>query len=232
MKLIDRSNNIYQVEAESQYELCMTFIRLQEFYESPFEEIRGRYFSLEKYMDRYAKEKGNFSYPTDWKGFNVPGNLVRDFFNTAKFSFGHDLSRKEYWLYHELFSAQLLGPRPDQDKFYLLGTLTETDEKGLESNEALDHEYAHAFWYLSSEYRQNQEENLSKLSKGATQKIHQALANLGYTEKVFEDETQAYLSTSTEEDLKETFSGWPDLPASKNKAIKKYYEQYRKDYKI
>lgn len=231
MKFIELPRSIYQVEVDTQYELCMTFIRLQEFYESPFEEIRGKYFSLEKYMDCYAAEYGNFTYPTDWNGFNVPGNVVQDFFNSAKFSFGHNLSHKEYWLYHTLFDADLIGTG-NKDKFYLLGTHAETDKKGLKVNEALDHEYAHAFWYLSSEYRQDQEENLSKLSKKTTKAIHRALKEKGYTEGVFEDETQAYLSTSTEGDLRETFSGWTDIPMPKYEAIRNCYQQYRKDYGI
>jgi hypothetical protein len=231
MKFIKLPQNIYQVEVDTQYELCMTFIRLQEFYESPFEEIRGKYFSLEKYMDRYAAEYGNFTYPVDWNGFNVPGDVVRDFFNSAKFSFGHNLSHKEYWLYHTLFDAGLIVAGA-KDKFYLLGTHTETEEKGLKENEALDHEYAHAFWYLSSEYRRNQEENLSKLSEETTQKIHEALREKGYAEELFEDETQAYLSTSTKKDLRETFTLWPDFPTAEHRAIKKYYKQYRKDYGI
>ena len=102
----------------------------------------------------------------------------------------------------------------------------------MKENEVLDHEYAHAFWYLSPEYRQSQEENISKLSRKATQKIHQALANAGYAKEVFEDEAQAYLSTSTEEDLKETFFGWPDIPAAKHQAIERCYQQCRKDYRI
>ena len=87
MKLIQKTKNIFQVEAESQYDLAMTFIRIQEFYESPFREIRGHDFILEKYMDRYAKEYGNFTYTTDWNGFNVPGDIVRKFFSLNETNF-------------------------------------------------------------------------------------------------------------------------------------------------
>jgi len=226
MELIQRTDNIFQIEAETQYILCMTFIRLQEFYESPFKDIRGRYFTLERYMDRYAEETGNFTYPTDWNGFNVPGNVVRDFFDPYTFNFAYDMSKKEYLLYHELLNLDLIGPKSSPKKrFYLLGTHSEEDEK---EHEALDHEYAHAFWYLDSRYQRAQKENLAQLSKKATKQIHEALKDLGYTEEVFQDETQAYLSTSTDEDLEDSFKGkWPDLPVKKRKMMKDFYDAYR-----
>jgi hypothetical protein len=226
MKLIQKTDNIFQIEAETQYLLCMTFIRLQEFYESPFKDIRGRYFTLERYMDRYANENGNFTYPTDWNGFNVPGNVVRDFFDPYTFNFAYDMSKKEYLLYHELLNLDLIGPKSNpKKKFYLLGTHT---EKGEEKNEALDHELAHAFWYLDSRYQRAQKENLGTLSKTATVQIHSALKWLGYTEEVFQDETQAYLSTCDAEYLEDIFEGkWPDLPVKKHQLIKDFYDAYR-----
>ena len=47
-------NDIILINAKDQYELASTFIRLQEFYESPFSEIKGHTFSMEEYMDIYA----------------------------------------------------------------------------------------------------------------------------------------------------------------------------------
>ena len=38
-----------------------------------------RYFTLEEFMDCCAKYEGNFTYCTDWSGFNVPGNTILEF---------------------------------------------------------------------------------------------------------------------------------------------------------
>jgi len=235
MKLIQKTKNIFQVEAKSQYDLAMTFIRLQEFYESPFKEFRGHTFILEAYMDRYAQEYGNFTYSTDWNGFNVPGNIVRKFFSFNETNFMSSPSFKERWLHTALINTGILRSEKD---FYLLGTHTEKIEKkeadGAISislrDEALDHELAHAFWYLDSDYQKAQIENLAILSKKTTREIHEALEWLGYAEEVFSDEAQAYLSTSDSEDLEDSFEGnWPNIPKKKWKVIKDFYNSYRTD---
>ena len=81
MKCKEIYPNLFLFTFPNQYELASTFIRLQEFYESPYKEIKGQYFTLEKYMDRYAKdqEDNKFTYFEDWNGFNVPGNIVLKF---------------------------------------------------------------------------------------------------------------------------------------------------------
>jgi len=52
-------SNIYLVIAPSQYILAATFMRFQEYHESP--EFKGRIFTVEEYMDWYAKTYGNFT---------------------------------------------------------------------------------------------------------------------------------------------------------------------------
>lgn len=52
---------VIRLEFKNQYECCSSFMRLQEFYESPFKEIRGRFFKLDQFMDVYAKKQGNFT---------------------------------------------------------------------------------------------------------------------------------------------------------------------------
>jgi len=46
---------IINVEYNTRYELCSCFMRIQEFYESDIPVIRGNYFTLDQYMDEYAK---------------------------------------------------------------------------------------------------------------------------------------------------------------------------------
>ena len=41
--------NVYVLNFDTQYELCMSFVRMQEFYESP--KFRGKTFELEEFID-------------------------------------------------------------------------------------------------------------------------------------------------------------------------------------
>ena len=54
MRIKTSKDNIIFLEADTQYELASTFMRLQEHYESP--KFRGKKVDLEEYMDWYAKE--------------------------------------------------------------------------------------------------------------------------------------------------------------------------------
>src|ERR1700760_4146537 len=98
MKLQEVTSGLYHILFENQYSCCSTFLRLQEYYESPIKGIRGNYFTLEQFMDAYAETKGNFTYTLDWGGFNVPGHVIKKFFDL----FGMNLLEKEKNLYHLL----------------------------------------------------------------------------------------------------------------------------------
>jgi hypothetical protein len=54
------AKGVYLLRFKTQYELAATFIRVQEHYESS--RFYGRIFSLEQFMDWYAKRYGNFTY--------------------------------------------------------------------------------------------------------------------------------------------------------------------------
>ena len=77
MKVNLIGDNIFHFSYENRYKLTSSFIRMQEYYESPYNDIRNKYFTLDYYMDVYAKENyGVFSYFEDWNGFNIPGNSI------------------------------------------------------------------------------------------------------------------------------------------------------------
>src|SRR5580704_15894322 len=73
------AKGIYLLCFKTQYELAATFLRVQEYYESP--RFSGRIFSLEQFMDWYAERFGNFTYYQDWTGFNVPSTALRPFYD-------------------------------------------------------------------------------------------------------------------------------------------------------
>lgn len=178
MKVELISEGIYHIRAENRYQLTSTFMRMQEFYESP--KFRGKVFGIEEYMDWYASEYGNFTYTSDWSGFNVPGNIVRKFFEL----FWDDLFEKEHSLY-ELIEKQVEG----KEKFYLIGT--------FEDGAVVDHELAHAFFYLDPVYKRRATKLVTELGSDFRDVVFKNLVEQGYHEKVFVDEAQAYLSTSS-----------------------------------
>ena len=71
--------NIYAVIVKNDYDRGMLFCRYQEFYESPFPEIRNQEFTLEELMRTYVKKNksGMFTYPADWAGYNIPSNILK-----------------------------------------------------------------------------------------------------------------------------------------------------------
>ncbi len=190
-------DKIYLVEFYNQYEMCSTLMRPQEFYESPFQNIRNRYFTHEEFMDTYAKHNnGKFTYFTDWSGFNLPGIILVSFFDRFP---EKDLSRKEEFLRYILKNII----KSLDSKFYLIGAI-----KG--DTETIDHELAHAFYYLDKEYKKDMdwitnewcERNLFK----------QTLLEHGYDESVIMDEIQAYMTTSTQEYLDEKLNFHKSIP--------------------
>lgn len=160
----------------TRYEVCSTMMRLEEFYESPYKSIKGKYFTLEQFMDEYAKHKGNFTYTSDWSGFNVPSNVVDAFWSR----FIPNLLQKELKL------RQVIETIPDK-KYYLIAVYKKGTEK------ALRHELAHAYYYLDPKYKKTMDELVEKFEY--RKKMEAKLLKIGYCREVLKDEMQAYLST-------------------------------------
>ena len=185
MELVKVTDNIFMVKCKNQYQLTSTFMRLQEFYESPYENIRGKYFTVEEYMDTYAGDTGNFTYNSDWNGFNVPGNIVEKFFDLFREQ-NIGLLEKELKLYCLLDDYKAF----DLEKFYVIGV----HECKLSS---MRHEVAHAFYYTNDKYTMNMNGLFNRMNLSAYIGLKKVLLDMGYCEEVINDEIQAYLSTSS-----------------------------------
>ena len=74
------------------------------------------------------------------------------------------------------------------DKYYLIGTLENADS-------VLNHELAHAYFYLYPKYKKEMLSLVDKLSKKTYRTTTSWFKDIGYTEKVYKDELQAYIST-------------------------------------
>src|SRR6266566_3113796 len=194
MKIVNTFPGIYHFQAKNQYELTSTFIRLQEFYESPYKQIRGKYFELDDFFDIYAKKFGDMTYFTDWHGFNVPGHVVNEFIENFEYNF----RKKE-----ELFANTFCDGNAfrEKDKYYVIGTW---------KDDAIDHELCHAWYYLDPEFKKHANACVKVLKEKYRQqydKVVNWLFKEGYSKKVINDEVMAYMATSPPEYMDERFGG-------------------------
>ncbi len=119
---------VIHLEFPSQEIMAATFLRPQEYYESP--RFRGSIFSLEEFKKWYISEKGAFTYEKDWPGFNIPSYILKPFYE-GKFD---PLSEGEKE-FLDIF-------RGKAEPFYIIGTSKENPP------EYMDHELAHALFEL------------------------------------------------------------------------------------
>jgi hypothetical protein len=195
--------NIYHLSFGNKYYLTSSMMRLEGYYESPSQEIRGKYFSFEKFMDIYASDTPhkNFSYFTDWSGMNIPGKQFLSFYDTFKY----DLWLKEADVLNiiMLFRHDMLDGE-DRDNFYVIATYKGKDELSL-----VNHELSHAYWHLHTEAYANPIKDLLKdpkvIKPSVVSSTRKALLNRGYCEDVLDDELQAYYATSSKKYMVEKF---------------------------
>ncbi len=167
-----RKYPIYHLSFKTRHLLTSTFVRFQEFYESP--KFAGKIFTLEEFMDWYAREKGNFTYFTDWSGFNIPSDNLRPFYR-GRFD---PLSIKEKQLL-KLF-------RRIRPPFYVIAT---------HSPDSILHEIVHGLYFVDGAYRQKVKKALSQLNLGRLRRLLGSLSGYGYNKKVVDDEINAFLLT-------------------------------------
>jgi hypothetical protein len=211
---------IYLCKIEDMYDLAMTFCRVQEFYESPFKQIRGHRFTLVELMATYAKgNNGSFSYPLDWGGFNLKGSTIKELFNLGidDFNIYDSIIKKIHdKIINEVGSSQ----------YYLMGA----DNNKL----TIEHELCHAFYFIEKNYKKTVDDILIQLSTSTYKKIKNALLDMGYCRDVIQDEIQAYLTIdyhTFKKRIKFTSKEIKDLTQIIIN-LKKNYHVYRKNIKL
>ena len=194
MKIQEIKPRIFQINFPNQYFLTASFMRMQEFYESPFDSIRGKYFTHEQYMDLYAKKYEKFDYFTAWNGFNVPGKVVNQFtqlFHVIK----NDLNIKETKLIEAIWKARKTDffSYLNDDKYYIIANNAKSkNKKGY-----YKHELAHGLYSTNKRYRKEMDIALTGLcddNDSFYRELRKCLLKKGYTKHVIMDEIQAYLS--------------------------------------
>lgn len=201
MRLTEIRKNVPLVEFDTRYMCAATMMRVQEFYESPFKNIQGRYFTVEEYMDTYAtakgkftykdedyvyRGKGNFTYFMDWEAFNIPGYVLVKF----RDKFSGEFTEKENHLINLLKPFML-----SEKKFYLIAV--------VKGEKYLSHELAHAYYYLNEKYHAAMDEAMSHFKKANVISKCILSTSSGYSVEVVKDEIQAYMATGNPKNINE-----------------------------
>lgn len=202
MKITEIKPRIFQVDFETREDLLKTFIRFQEYYESP--EFKGKVFTVEEYAAWYMKETGKdtFTYFSDWSGCNVP-KFVFDDFMAGKFPTLRDEEK----------ALLSLLPKDGKD-YYVIGTF----QGGRK--DVIEHEICHGMYYSNKEYKNEVDEVLN--SRNDLKPVQDHILKKGYHPAVLQDETHAYICASTEH-LEEKGVAYPKEVSAKLKELVKKY---------
>lgn len=174
---------------KNQYEMTSSLIRMQEYYESEFDDILHNFFTLEEYIDLvYEKypEQG-FDYYDSVVGCNIPGDFIRDFFDVFHKEY-NDLRVKEKYVF-DILKPYIMSNK----KFYMIANYKE----GIDGSnlEVLNHEISHGFYDIFRDYSDVMD-LLTVEIRSKYPKFIQAIKNKGYSEHMLDDEIQAFLATS------------------------------------
>jgi len=178
-KITEVKPNVFAVMIPNQYDRAMTFCRVQEYYESPNTKFRGKDFSMWDYMKWYSTNHIGFSYAGDWSGFNIPFDVLEKCYrNMQKFETPYDeIMYKIYWQIQTM---------KGNGKAYVIGA---DDIKGW----TFEHEVCHGLWYTNTEYKKLSKSVLDIIEPNDYVIFRKNLLDMGYTDKVIDDEIQAYL---------------------------------------
>lgn len=208
-KLEEIFPHIYHLHFDSAYDCAMSFVRFQEYYESP--KYRKQIFTLVDYMEWYAKTKGEgaFTYPVDWSGFNVPDWAIRQ----VRKADIPDLNKYDQRMFAFI---DWVEDKEFPHNYYFVGTSVEGYKKNGEEEGVLDHEIAHALYYTDSSYRGRVERLLYEWDGRDGRGGHKGeeldsakdvlRAIMGYHKEVVKDEIQAYCATGLCEELEGVIS--------------------------
>jgi hypothetical protein len=179
-KITEVKPNVFTVVVKEKYDRAMLFCRVQEYYESPNTKFRGKDFSMWDYMKWYASNHNGFSYADDWSGFNIPFDVLEKCYrNMQKFETPYD--EVMYKIYWEIQTIKKGG------KAYVIGA-------GDTTGWTFQHEVCHGLWYTNAAYKKQAKIVLNTIDPNDYVIFRKNLLDMGYTDKVIDDEIQAYLS--------------------------------------
>lgn len=215
---------LLHVSFHNQIDMTLSFLRVQEYYESP--KFRNRVFELEQYIEWYSNRNSKpraFDYITQVGGTNVPGNVFRRW--QQKTSEQSKFSPKELCLINEV--NNYFGE--NSEHFYLIGT----SECMSSDTSYLAHELRHAMFHLIPEYRSDILGELKNFRlRGLRKKLLGNKNDAGYHPSVIDDEIHAYLLTGLSPYYDCKISDLPKEIQLARKALKTVERKFIKKGKI
>jgi len=163
---------ILHIKFPNQYELTSTFLRFQEYYESP--EFHNKVFTHEEYFDWYAQEYGKMTYFEDWNGFNLPDYVFIKFLR-GDFD---PLWKREQKLLNLILQYI-------DESFYVIGTWCDG---------YLDHEIVHGLYYTNKKYKKQVDLLIQHTDEDIRKPLEQSILQ-HYDKSVLIDEANAYILT-------------------------------------
>lgn len=227
-KLKEVRPKIFLVTFKQQYDLCMTFVRWQEYYESGSKKIRNKKVDFFQMMKEYSLRMGKnkFTYTRDWYGFNLPSWV----FDQIDPVYGSDTFGWEglsHTPYDNIMADIVRSVREQVEEkynskdFYLIGVAKKYYEKWDEVKSIIKHEMSHGFFYLNPVYEAEMRALVDKIPKKKLKKFHKALKTLGYCKEVYVDEIVAYMATGLTEEM-----SFMESSKSLRKKFRKVYKSY------
>ena len=183
--------NVFAVIVKDHYHRAMLFCRVQEYYESPNPEFRGKNFSIWDYIEWYSRRNNDvFTYTFDWGGFNIPLKTAWDCYEKLKETeTPYDKVMDEIIRTIEMTMFNKKNTR--NWNAYIIGAdSTESD--------TFEHEICHGLYATNKGYKELVDEVTIAIPLKDYQTFRKNLLRMGYNGIVIDDEIQAYLSTNYE----------------------------------
>jgi len=184
IELYHCGDHIWAIKSPDDHTRALMFMRPQEFYESSFEEIISKQFKVSNFVDIYKQHYGKkeFTYGSDWSGFNIPSTILEDCMSNIP------EDEINNWDKLMLSTINTIKEIEGDHNYYLLGV----DEL---SNSLLEHEFAHAMWFTLPEYKEEMSKMNDECDPIVKDSMCKCITEYGYADHVLPDELQAYMST-------------------------------------
>lgn len=180
-KIKEVKPKVFAVIIKDKYDRAMTFLRGQEYYESPNPKFRNKKdFEIWDYMKWYSlNNKVGFTYASDWSGFNIPLVKLIELYDAGKFTYTpyDEVMDKIVWEIYE---------KNWDSTGYIIGT---ESIKG----DTFNHEVCHGLYYTNEEYKKIADQITKNIPKDHYKILKNNLIKMGYTNQVIDDEIHAYL---------------------------------------
>jgi hypothetical protein len=186
-KIEEVKPNVFAVIVPDGYHRAMLFCRVQEFYESPNEDFRGKNFSIWDYIEWYSREHNNtFTYTSDWSGFNIPLKTAWDCYEKLR---EHESPYdKQMESIIRTIELRMFHKKSRRNwNAYIIGAANM-------EGDTFQHEICHGLYATNKEYKQLVDEITLTIPTKDYQSFRNNLIGMGYTDKVIDDEIQAYLA--------------------------------------